>query len=466
MKKNTAILFTMILMLAALAISANAAAPANDNFAQAEPIVLQGDATTVHSTNVEATREVNEPIHYSGTSGECSVWYKWTASERRAMQIELSENFGSSMSIYRSAQASPAFADLVRVNSATDASSVSGKYQMRFASDAGVTYYIAIDSALSMPHSGTFDITVRRFHYRYAAEWNSTDMRSSLSVFRPSDGVWHSIYEPSRIELLSTSNMFSMRWGQAGDTPVTGDFAGFGRSAEVVTRNINGQKVWMFENSFSAPGQFYTWGLATDTPLTGDFDNDGRADLVALRKGAQGLEWYVRQSTNGALKVFNWGLNTDKPVLGDFDGDGATDVAVTRVDQQGKLVWHILLSGLNGNTPYGQYTGLQFGLGSDMNALGDFDGDLKTDIAVYRPADGNWYILRSSDQQLASAQFGAMGDIPQPSDYDGDGKADFGVYRQSTSEWFMLLSTNNTMKGFKWGAPGDIPIASFNALLQ
>lgn len=63
----------------------------------------------------------------------------------------------------------------------------------------------------------------------------------------------------------------------------------------------------------------------------------------------------------------------------------------------------------------------------------DFDGDNKSDLAVFRPgAPGNsfWYILNSSNATVDIINFGQSGDDESVvGDYDGDGKADLAVYR-------------------------------------
>ncbi len=61
-------------------------------------------------------------------------------------------------------------------------------------------------------------------------------------------------------------------------------------------------------------------------------------------------------------------------------------------------------------------------------ARADFDGDGKTDVSVFRPSEGNWYLNRSTDGFVAY-NFGISTDVLTPADYDGDGKADTSVFR-------------------------------------
>ena len=95
--------------------------------------------------------------------------------------------------------------------------------------------------------------------------------------------------------------------------------------------------------------------------------------------------------------------------------------------------------------------------------VSDFDGDLRTDISVFRPASGTWFVSRSSDNGFAAAQFGQSGDKLAPGDYDGDGKTDFAVFRENTgdvdrAQFYVYLSATNTVQARQFGRTGDVPV--------
>jgi hypothetical protein len=86
-----------------------------------------------------------------------------------------------------------------------------------------------------------------------------------------------------------------------------------------------------------------------------------------------------------------------------------------------------------------------WGYGSDVPVPGDFDGDGQTDISIYRPGDGTWWILTSSSgfSNYSVYQWGLDGDTPVPADYDYDGRTDIAVFRSSTGVSYVLTSSSD-----------------------
>ena len=89
-------------------------------------------------------------------------------------------------------------------------------------------------------------------------------------------------------------------------------------------------------------------------------------------------------------------------------------------------------------------------------AVADFDGNGATDVSVYRPSTGVWYV-----RNQFSVTWGVSTDIPVPGDYNGDGKTDVAVYRPSTGVWYVRNQFSVT-----WGVSTDIPLPLPNAISQ
>jgi uncharacterized delta-60 repeat protein len=137
----------------------------------------------------------------------------------------------------------------------------------------------------------------------------------------------------------------------------------------------------------------------------------------------------------------------------DYDGDGKTDVSIWRPSDG---LWYIIQSGLQSMSVRG------WGNNGDKPVPADFDGDGKTDLAVWRPSDSNWYIINSATSTVSIAGWGVVGDQFVPADYSGDGKADIAIFRPSEGKWYRRDS-DGAFNAYEWGAPGDKPApADFN----
>ena len=133
----------------------------------------------------------------------------------------------------------------------------------------------------------------------------------------------------------------------------------------------------------------------------------------------------------------------------DFDGDQKSDISVYRRDQG---EWWYLRSSDNDDRAFA------FGNSTDIATPADFTGDGIADIAFWRPSNGEWFVLRSDNTGFYSFPFGATDDIPAPGDFDGDGTADAAVFRPSAGNFFILRSSDGNTDFVPFGASDDKPL--------
>lgn len=134
----------------------------------------------------------------------------------------------------------------------------------------------------------------------------------------------------------------------------------------------------------------------------------------------------------------------------DFDSDGKTDISIWRPSDG---VWYVLRS-----TNF-SYFAAPFGVSTDKIMPGDFDGDGITDFGVYRPSEGVWYVLQLGTNTINVRQFGIAEDIPVTDDFDADTRTDYAVFRPSNATWYIYTQSNRTTNIIQFGQTGDVPVA-------
>lgn len=155
--------------------------------------------------------------------------------------------------------------------------------------------------------------------------------------------------------------------------------------------------------------------------------NESKGKVVMAGQGDQGGRWSE-----------TWHYGPYRPVVtasSDFNGDGKSDIAVYRYP--------------SGEWFFKDGTSFAFGTSGDVPAAGDYNGDAKAEAAVFRPLKGLWLIRGGKPIK----DFGGVQDIPVPGDYNGDGRDEIAFFRPKTGRWHFY---GRGVRSF--GKAGDVPV--------
>jgi hypothetical protein len=244
--------------------------------------------------------------------------------------------------------------------------------------------------------------------------------------------------------------------------------AAFEREAPGVYRPTVGQ--WSLKNQISGGPTFTVsfGGQPGDLPLTGNWDGDARTDIGIFRDGTFLLA-LVKKNAAGGMSVeelppITFGQAGDLPVSGDWNGDGKDDVGVFRPGTVGKFLMRqpIKLSPLIGSTIILTLTA-NLGTTGDLPVAGDWDGDGTETPGVFRPSDpGEFFLSNSTTSGTVDVNFifGSTGNLPMAGDWLGLGRDGIGVFLPGNP--LMLITSELASKGIialTFGQSGDIPVS-------
>lgn len=206
------------------------------------------------------------------------------------------------------------------------------------------------------------------------------------------------------------------------------------------------------------PGPFSNPLSVTIVSVTADYFAAGKTTAALFRRAPNGSGlFFVRGVSPPSGIVFGSG-NLDIPFTGDFDGDGKSDLALYRPSTN---TWSIARTSAGGES-------FQFGAPGTIPTVGKFDGNGISEVAAYNPNSGVWTIAGSTGVQTVGfdvSQFKPQaGDTPVPGNYDNTGADELAVYRPGTGQFF-IRSPGQSSGTFSirtvsvaTGSPGDVPV--------
>ena len=270
-------------------------------------------------------------------------------------------------------------------------------------------------------------------------------------------------------------------YGVRGDNVVPRDYTG-DRKTEVAVWREGAPGIYYVSQFPAGTGgitleRAFPWGQTNDRlTAQGDYDGDGKVDYTVVRSNAGILTWFILSSSTNTQRAIQFGAAPTEtgsnfiPTEGaDFTGDGRDELVFFTFNNATGAVITFYIGDANTGTgiltlSYGNFTT------DSVITPADYTGDNIADIVVARTSVSpiTWYIRNTATGATTATSFGigasgSNNDRPVRGDYDGDGRHDITVWRPSNQTFYYFRSTSNNtiVDGQKHGDPGDTPLGNF-----
>lgn len=270
----------------------------------------------------------------------------------------------------------------------------------------------------------------------------------------------------------STTSDFSVRCGRDLKNPklIVGDWNGDGKDYVGIFDDgswfldRNGDGVWDGDDILAELGS------GSDQPVCGDWDGDGKIDIgvfgtrwehdsifLNAEKGLPAdLKSYSVVSDEGVKVSENSVFKEGKTSIS--DNELVSDAAHRKLT---RLVWK---KGVNiESADKGRWDVLdhvfEYGTPGDTAITGDWTGDGRTKIGVYR--NGEWFLDIDGDGKWSDGDWHFTSSVeanykPVVGDFNGDGVDTLGYFHNGT--WLLDVEGDGNFQEYKLGQEGDVPI--------
>jgi hypothetical protein len=197
--------------------------------------------------------------------------------------------------------------------------------------------------------------------------------------------------------------------------------------------------------SFASKVDFAT-GSWPQFVAIGDLDGDGKPDLAVGNQGSNTVSVLRNTAASGSITTGSFASKVDfttgsyplTVAIGDLDGDGKPDLAVANSGENTvSVLRNTAISGSITSGSFAAKVDFATGSGPYSVAIGDLDGDGKPDLAVTNYSDNTVSVLRNTatSGSITTGSFASKVDFATGStpysvaigDLDGDGKSDLAV---------------------------------------